>query len=132
MNNITVASIVTVFVSFVYIAPVESAVSAFSRANCYVPIAEIGWESLTWGWPASMRATSSWHKRIGENNNSAHNIHDNFNKTWRSFAGDSHGPWELEGKYEVRGKHWWSQHEPFIGIYNYKNSYANDCNLAQW
>lgn len=114
------------------ILPAQASVSAFSRSNCYVPIAEIGWESVTWGWPESMRASSTWHLKFGEHPSSAHNLVDNFRDTWRSFAGDSHGPLGLTGKYEVRGKHWWAQTQPFNGLYYYKNSYATDCNLSQW
>lgn len=127
MNKLSIASLA---VAGICAASVKAEVSAFSRANCYVSIADIGWESVTWGWPSSRRATSSWHNVVGAPGSSAHNIHDNFSETWRSFAGDSHGL--LGDKYEVRGKHWGSQHETFIGIYNYKNSYAIDCNLSQW
>lgn len=108
-------------------------VSAFSRANCYVPVAEIGWESVTWGWPQSKRATSSWHKKVGDPANKAKNYKDDFRVTWRSFAGASHGFSDgLDNNWEVRGKHWWAQTEPFNGLYHYKNSYANDCNLSEW
>lgn len=112
--------------------PADANVSAFSRANCYVPIAEVGWESLTWGWPESKRATSSWHLKDGEHPNSAHNIHDQFSVQWHSIAADSHGPGGLLGTYTVRGKHWWAQTVPFNGMYNFKNSYAINCNLSQW
>ena len=110
-----------------------SAVSAFSRSNCYVPIAEIGWESVTWGWPSSSRATSSWHLKNGDHPSKAINLIDRFRVTWRSFAGTSHGfgsGWN--NTYTVRGKHWWAQTQPFNGIYNYKSSYAVDCNLGEW
>lgn len=110
-----------------------ASISAFSRSNCYVPIAEIGWESITWGWPESIRSTSSWHLKNGQHPNTAHNLVDYFRETWRSFAGDSHGlsaGWE--NQWEVRGKHWWQATVPFNGTYFYKGSSATNCNLNQW
>ncbi|MGP4988547.1 hypothetical protein [Pseudoalteromonas nigrifaciens] len=119
------------FLVGIYAVPSQAAVSAFSRSNCYVPIAEVGWESLTWGWPQSSRATSSWHLRFGENRDSAHNLiaGDNWEVQWHSIASDSHGALGLTGKYEVRGKHWWGKSP---GQYHYKNSYAIDCNLSEF
>ncbi|NRD74221.1 hypothetical protein HQQ94_13440 [Shewanella sp. VB17] len=113
--------------------PTQAAVSAFSRSNCYVPIAEIGWESVTWGWPESYRGTSTWHLKDGEHPNDAHNMKDDFRTTWRSFVGDSHGlanGWD--NKYTVKGKHWWSKSVPHKGLFWFKNSVATDCNLSQW
>lgn len=93
----------------------------------------MGWESVTWGWPQSRRATSTWHLKDGESSNKAHYEIDYFRNTWRSFADDSHGAtggWD--NKYTVRGIHWWAQTVPFNGMYNYKTSVATDCNLSQW
>lgn len=108
-------------------------VSAFSRANCYVPVADIGWESVTWGWPESKRKTISWHKKDGDPASKAKQYVDDYRVTWRSFAGASHGAVDgWNNNWKVIGKHWWATTVPFNGIYHFKQSEATDCNLNEW
>ena len=119
------------FISFFSVFS-EAGVSVLSRANCYVPLADIGWESITWGWPQSNRSTASWHLKIGDHSSNAHRILDDFRVTWRSFAGDSHGYTAMRNQeYEVRGLHYWA-HESIPHVWYYAQTVARDCNWTQW